>query len=460
MRKHIVAALIAVAAGVSACAPKIVIVPAPIVVTSPRFPDFMPPTVPADLARTKQAVNFDRGWRFLQAGDLRNADREFTLALQASPSFYPAEAGAGYLELARKDAAAALPHFDRALERQPRETSALVGRGEALLALDRETDAVASFEAAVAVNPALTDLRRRVEVLRFRGVERNLAAARQAARSGRLDEAIRDYQVAVASSPDSAFLYRELAAVERQKGDSDLALDHFRKASVLDPGDALSLGQIGELLEARGDLEHAAEAYASSLTIEPSADIETRLEAVRARLALARLPEQYRAIEVAAQITRADLAALIGVRLAAVLQTLRSRDAVLITDVRNSWAESWIMAVARAGVMDPYTTHAFQPRAAVRRTDLAQAVSRLLGRIVPPAELRAWEKARTRFPDLVATHLAYPAASVAVESGVMTTMADGGFQPSRVVSGQEAVEAIGRVEQIASRSGSRSTGER
>ena len=217
----------------------------------------------------------------------------------------------------------------------------------------------------------------------------------------------------------------------------------------------MSLVQIGELLEARGDLEDAAEVYASASAIEPSSDLETRIESLRARLALARLPEQYRAIEAAAQITRADLAALIGVRLAAVLQTLKSRDAVLITDVRNNWAESWIMIVARTGVMDPYANHGFQPRAAVRRTDFAQVVSRLLGRIVPPSELRGWEKARPRFPDLAGTHLAYPAASVAVTSGVMTTMADGGFQPSRVVSGQEAVEAIGRLERIAGRSRSR-----
>src|SRR5207244_2188844 len=117
---------------VSACAPKTI--PAP-VVTTPKFPSFIPPTVPPSLAGGKAASNFDRGWRFLQAGDLKNADHEFALALQASAVFYPAEAGAGYVALARKEAKAALPHFDRALEKEPAYLSALVGRGEALLAL-------------------------------------------------------------------------------------------------------------------------------------------------------------------------------------------------------------------------------------------------------------------------------------------------------------------------------------
>ena len=135
---------------------------------------------------------------------------------KAAPAFYPAEASAGYVELARKDPAAALPHFDRALERQADYVSALVGKGHALLALEREGDALAAFEAAYAADPSLADVRRRVEVLRFRAVEQRIGAAREAAAAGRLDEAVRAYGSAIASSPDSAFLYRELAAVERR----------------------------------------------------------------------------------------------------------------------------------------------------------------------------------------------------------------------------------------------------
>src|SRR5579885_2225025 len=95
--------ILLVAAG-AACAPKPI--PAP-VVASPRFPDFTRPVVPPALASTRAAVNQDRGWRFLQVGDLRTAEREFQTALKLVPDFYPAESGLGYIELARKDARAA-----------------------------------------------------------------------------------------------------------------------------------------------------------------------------------------------------------------------------------------------------------------------------------------------------------------------------------------------------------------
>jgi tetratricopeptide (TPR) repeat protein len=446
MRRLLLAAVVLV----SACAPKTV--PAP-VVTSPRFPEFTRPSVPPAYATSPAAVNASRGWAFLQAGDLRQAEREFTSALNAVPAFYPAEASLGYVELARKDAKAALAHFDRAIElgAPPPDVSTLVGRGQALLALNRDADAIAAFEAAIAADPAQTDLVRRVEVLRFRSVEQGLARARDAARAGRLDEAALAYMGAIASSPDSPFLYRELAAVERRKGSADAALEHFRKAIELDPSDARSLAQIGELLEAAGDFEGAAKAYSDSLALEPDPGVEARLEGIRARSALARLPAEYRAIDQAPQITRADLAALIGIRLAPLLQSARRGDTSLITDVRNNWAANWIMSVARAGVMEPFANHAFQPRTVVRRSDLAQSAARLLARIAVtnPGRAKTWQTARLKFSDLSPGHLAYPAASAAVAAGVMTTGPNNSFQPSKVVTGAEAIDAVAKIEALA-----------
>jgi len=163
----------------SACAPKIV--PAP-VVTAPKFPDFMRPAVPPALANSLAADMTARGWEFLQAGDLKTAEREFSTALNVTPVFYPAEASLGYVELARADVKAALPHFDRALELHPQhnDVSALLGRAQTLLALNREGDALAAFEAALAADPSQTDLVQRVEVLKFRSVEQGLARARDA----------------------------------------------------------------------------------------------------------------------------------------------------------------------------------------------------------------------------------------------------------------------------------------
>jgi len=448
MRQLVIVLLTVVLAVVSGCAPKVV--PAP-TVTSPKYADFIAPVVPTAFEGSLAAWMQDRGWRFLQSGDLRNAEHEFSSALKTTTAFFPAESGLGYVELARTDAAAALPHFDRALQQEDRDVSALVGRGQALVALGREGEAISAFESAVAVDPSLTDIARRIEVLRFRGVEQDIAHARQLARAGRLDEAIAAYTSALASTPDSAFLYRELGGVERQKGDAARALELFRRAVAIDPSDARSLVQIGELLENQSDYAGATKAYEAALALEPSQALEARVEVARAHEERLKLPAEYQAIEQASQITRADLAALIGVRLEPLLQDGQHREAVLITDLSSTWAATWIAAVARAGIMEPYANHAFQPRAVVRRTDLAQAISRLLARVASAngAAGRSWSSARLEFADLSPAHLAYPAASEAVAAGVMQMGPDKTFQPSRPVTGGEATTAIDRLETLA-----------
>jgi tetratricopeptide (TPR) repeat protein len=426
-------------------------VPAP-VVTVPKFPEFVQPPIPAPYANSPVALLFTRGWAFFQTGDLKTAEREFHAAIAAAPGFPPAETALGYVELARKEPKEALPHFERVLQTQRRPyVPALLGQGQALLALNREADALASFETALTADPTLTDVRRRVEVLKFRDLEQKIARARDLARQGRTDEAAQAYAGAIASSPESPFLYREIAAIERQKGNLDAALADFRKALALDPGDARSLEQIGQILESRDDLEGAEQAYADALAVEPDPAVARRLEAVRERIAFARLPEEYRAIDEAPQLTRGDLAALIGIRLAPLLQTERPREAVLITDTRAHWASTWIMSVARAGVMETFANHTFQPQSVVRRSDLAQAVARLLARLglQGSAQTKAWETARLKFSDLSPGHLAYPAASLAVAAGVMTTVPENSFQPTRVVTGAEATDTIARLEALA-----------
>ena len=437
---------LAIVAG--ACAQKTVPLPNE---SATRFQDFVEPSIPVVFGGYPAAVaGQKRGWRFLQAGDFRDAAREFQLALKSAPEFFPAETSLGYLELARKDAKAALAHFEKALLLDGRYSPALVGGGQAFLALGRDKDAIFAFQSALAVDPSRADIRRRVDVLQFRGVEQQLASARQAVKDGRLDDAVKAYASAVAASPESGFLYRERADVEMKQGAADAALADLQKAVSLDSGDTAAMVQIGDVLSARGDFDGAARWYGEAVVIEPSDAIEAKLDAAKARAEASHLPAEYTAIAGAAQLTRGELAALIGVRLPALTLAGRKKDAVVVTDVRAHWAATWILAVARAGIIDPFDNHTFQPRGVVRRSDLAVAMSRLLARITTddPARARTWQTARIRFTDLPPAHLAYPAASMAVSAGVMTS-AGGAFQPSKVVTGAEATAAVEHVEALA-----------
>jgi tetratricopeptide (TPR) repeat protein len=435
-----------VAALIAACAPKV----APIVANAPpRFPDFLFPAVPPEFANTRTGTYHANAWVYLQAGDLRNAERNFSTALKETPGFYPAEAGLGYVELAGRRYGEALARFDRALGASAAYVPALVGKGEALLGANQDREALETFEAALAADPSLAPVRRRIEVLQFRGLQEHVESARKAAAAGRPAEAREAYLRAIAASPESAFLHRELALLERSQGDMAGALEHGRRAAELDPGDARALVLVAEVYEMRGELEAAARAYEQAMAIEPSETVTARLEAVRETLALARLPEQYRAISGAPSVSRGELAALLGVRLERFLNASTQRAAVVITDTRNHWAAPWIMSVAASGVLEVYDNHTFQPEAPVRRGDLAQAVSRVLMLVATrdPALAQDWQRP-VAFKDVGTGHLGYPAAARSVAAGVLPLLDGDTFQLSRPVSGPEATAAVERLEAL------------
>ncbi len=428
----------------AACAARVPPVPA-----VPQYPDFMYPALPEPLKGTAGAERIESGWRYLQANDLRNADREFASAIDRSPALYPAQAGAGYVDLARRDYDEAVADFEAALALRPDYVPALVGRGQALLGLKRDAEALAAFEAALAADPSLAAVRRRIDVLKFRSAQELVEGARTAAREGRLEDARAAYRRAIENSPGSAFLHRELAIVERRWGDSRTALAELRKALELDPDDAEALIQMGEIFEQRLDYVGAESAYREAYGIEPGEELAARIAAAAENARLAKLPPEFHAIPEAAQITRGQLAALIGIKLADLLKTAPDRQ-VVVTDVRSHWAQPWIVQVARAGIVEAYPNHTFQPRTPVRRGDLAAAASRLvLLAAGDEGKREAWTAARPELADIGPGHLGYPAVAIAVASGVMPALEGGRFAVTRPVSGAEAIDVLDRIQALA-----------
>jgi tetratricopeptide (TPR) repeat protein len=342
-------------------------------------------------------------------------------------------------------------HFDKALASNAGYAPALSGKGDALLAQGKSDAALQAFRAALSADPSLTGLTNRVAALQFRGEQQQVAAARKAADAGQFDQARRGYQAAIAASPQSAFLYRELAIVDGKAGDRASALIHAQQAVQLDPTDVTALTLIAETYEADHDWAHAIEAYSAVNAADPSEATAAKIEDLRSTAAFESMPQEYRAIAETPAVTRGQLAALIGIRLGDVLRRVRPAAVPVVTDTRGNWAATWIVAVTRAGVMEVFPNHTFQPSAAVRRADLAAAASRLLSVIAAdnPRLAARWRDPRPKFSDLAPTHLSYPAAARAVSAGIMTPFPDGSFQLARPVSGADAIDAVTKLAALA-----------
>jgi tetratricopeptide (TPR) repeat protein len=422
--------------------------PTPVVAppAAPLHPEYVFPMAPADAPRA--AVDrVSRGWLLLQANDLAAAEREFSAALTANRDFWPARTAAGYVELARRRTSEALAHFEAASPASRPYAPALVGRGLALIEAGRSDEALASLEAAYALDVAIPDLAERVATLRVRVVQDRISRAARAAAAGQVEEARTAYRAAIEASPESAFLYRDLAAVERRAGRPETALELANAALFHDPNDVRAHVLIAEILADRQEYEAAIASYRKAADIERSPALDAAIADVTERAREKALPAAYHAIPSQPTITRADVAALMGVRLSSVLSRAPQRQ-IVVTDVRRHWAEPWMMAVARAGAMEVYPNYTFQPEAPLRRADLADAVSRTLAMAATPAAVAAWDSASVAIADVPETHLAFPAVRRAVASGVLS-LESGTFGLLRPVTGVEAIAAVERLASVA-----------
>jgi len=224
-----------------------------------------------------------------------------------------------------------------------------------------------------------------------------------------------------------------------------------RRSLTLDPGDAETHAVLATVLEAHGRLRDAAEAFARATALDPRPEWRDRAAALVARADFNALPAEYRAIPSATSVTRAQLAAMLGIRLEAALARAPRRVTVVLTDVRSHWAAPWILPITRAGWMESFANHTFQPSGFVHRADLAQAVWRVAQDLgaAAPQDLARWRASRPTLRDVPRGHLAYADIAGALASGAMGMGDTDRFEPNRPATGSEVVAAIARLEQLA-----------
>lgn len=416
---------------------------------APAFADLTPADIPASL----KAAQADRdqqsaAWRKLQSKDLKGASRDYSEILRRTPGFYPAETGLGLVALADRQYKAAVPRFQSALARDNRYVPAWRGLVDAQLGAGNDDEAILALERIVALGAAREPDRNRLDLLKLKQVQGLIQSGRRAAQAGRFEDADALFSRALALSPSSVDILNELTAVETvNKRDLDDAEAHAKKALALEPNNADAHAGMALVLDARGKPREAAAELAKAAAIDP-VKYRDEAAAAKARIDSATVPPELRDLARSTTVTRAQLAALIGLRLETVLSKAPRRVPEVATDTRGHWAAAQIAAVTQAGVMEILPNHTFQPNGIVRRADLAAVVSALLKLGAKPDELTRWQAARPAFGDVPAANLFYRPAALAVTAGAMTADA-GRFEPSRNATGAEVQAAIARIEQFA-----------
>lgn len=425
MRTLRAALLLAAAAGLLACASARV---RPSEGEDYLFPSWRPGEVRREAAR-----EIERAWREVLAGNSAAAERRLLKLLRRDPRLLPADTALAYARGRGGELSSAAAGFDAVLERAPEYAPALAGAGSLARRGGDPEKALSYYRRALNADPHDAQMRRRVAELKLQVTERRVAAARTARGDGRLRDAAMEYRAALEAAPEVPEVRLELAGLLVEDGDVAGAI----AALEADPlGDRTLLLRLGELLAGQGENGRALGAYRLLLTRDPT-DREAlrRAHDVRQALEFEQMPEEYRRIPTAARISRADLAALISVKVTALARLGPGQSRVAV-DISGSWAREHIIRLLALDVLDVYPNHTFQPGALVRRGDLAQAVGQVLG-------LLAWEApVAATLTDMSPNNLYYEAASRAVAAGLMDLSPSGAFEAWRPVTGADAVAVL------------------
>ncbi len=416
--------------------------------------DYPMPDVPASLTAAPDVRDQHvAAWRQFQAGDARGASRVFSQLIKKQPSFYPARAAQGFVQLAAGQYKNANARFSEAIAANDQYLPAWIGQADALLGLHRDADAVAAMERVLAIDPKRDAVRTRLELVRFRLTQSLIESARRAKSARHFDEAEQQYEAALQQSPQSTMILHELSLVEVDAKKYDEAEQHARRATEIEPRDAEWQAALGAVLEANGKYRDASVAYGRAAAIDPRPEWKTRSADLREKAEFAALPEDFMRLPQAPAITRADVAAYIGIRLEDLIDAAPRRVTDVATDVRTHWAAPWIVPVTRAGVMSIYPNHTFQPASTMRRSDLASVVAALV-RLVGNdrrSDLQRWLAVRPRLSDVPATHVSYPSIALAIAAGAMSADEAGRFDPARPASGADLDAAVRRISQLSTR---------
>lgn len=401
--------------------------------TTPETEEFVYPGWPPGEVRPREARAIERAWHEILAGDTAAAEKRLRKVLADSPGLIPAEATLAYARLRRGANDDAIRGFATVLERKPDHVSAMVGSAIALARTGNAEAALGFYARAAHLDPANEAIQRRRAALRVQVADTRVGAARAAVAAGQTDLALEQYQLVLQAAPELAGVRLELAEVLARRGDLEGAIALLEA----DPaGDRQVLLRLADLFSRRGQHERALEVYRRVLEADPrDEEALTAARRVREAIEAEQMPEEYRLIAEADAITRADLAALMMVKVRRLASVPLGPGKVAI-DISGSWARDHVIRALALDIVTVYPNHTFQPGATVRRGDLARAVARALDLLRYPTG------SGPRLTDMSANNVFYYPASRAVGAGLMDLTAEGAFQSWRPVSGREATDVI------------------
>jgi cellulose synthase operon protein C len=197
-----------------------------------------------------------RGLVFMAKRDLKNARANFEKALQIEPGNVLSAQNLGIIDLREGSAAAALSRYERMLSKDPKSEPLLLASAQLLTITGGSTDkARTAIDKAVSANPSSAGAR--LALIKFEMRRRDFKAATTAA------------QAALAAVPNHPQLTEALGVAQLAAGQSNQAVETFRKLVQLQPSNPLALLGLAGAQSSMKDYNAAIDSERKALALKP-----------------------------------------------------------------------------------------------------------------------------------------------------------------------------------------------
>ena len=217
-----------------------------------------------------------------RAGQIQEADRYYTAILKANPSHPDANHNIGVLAVGLGKVEEALPFFNTAIETKPSTAQYWLSYIDALIKLDRMTDAEVVLDQAKSKGQkgdGFDRLRQRMEEAKSRGVldaksqqppEEKLQFLIKLYTQGQYQEALDECSKLLRQFTRSIRLYNICGAANASLGKLDAAMDNYKKAISIKPDYVDAHNNLGQAHMKATNFEQAEICFKEALRINPN----------------------------------------------------------------------------------------------------------------------------------------------------------------------------------------------
>lgn len=389
----------------------------------------------------EERIQMSEAWDLLRQGRPDKAEKAFLRLGPESPLY---TVGLGYVSLLLDDYPAAEERLKQAAAEGPVALLAHAGLVQVYQKTGDEDKAFNELREVLKIDPLNGWAKEGYESLKTHKTDQAVASAREAAARGDNQAARESYLKALHYSPESVDTHLALAVLYKSENNLSSALVHLKAAVEGAPSNVKALQTYADTLAEAKQYDRSLDLYQRVLELDgQNQEASRRVEELKNKLGIVELPSRYNDIPLSAAITREDLAALLAVRLQDVLGETAAKPPIMI-DIAASWASKFIIKVTSLGLLMVHSNHAFQPKRAITRAELAETLFRAIRyfeekghpfiHLIPPD--------RIQIADVTPDHFSYEPISQVLSYQVMELYPDRTFRPDQPVPGPEAVKTF------------------